>query len=42
MNLVPLWTAIVRPTIWGMMVERRDQVRSTRRSRVSAAFCTFS
>ena len=29
MNFLPLCTAIVCPTISGMMVERRDQVRST-------------
>src|SRR6201981_321941 len=29
MNFLPLCTAIVWPTISGMMVERRDQVRST-------------
>src|SRR5712671_4990501 len=29
MNFLPLCTAMVWPTISGMMVERRDQVRST-------------
>src|SRR5258708_39903136 len=29
MNFLPLCTAIVCPTISGMMVERRDQVRNT-------------
>src|SRR5437899_2639816 len=29
MNFFPLWTAMVCPTISGMMVERRDQVRNT-------------
>ena len=28
-NFLPLCTAMVWPTISGMMVERRDQVRST-------------
>src|SRR6266581_1362289 len=28
-NILPLCTAIVCPTISGMMVERRDQVRNT-------------
>src|SRR5437660_2256545 len=29
MNFLPLWTAIVCPTISGIIVERRDHVRST-------------
>ena len=29
MNLRPLWTAMVMPTISGMIVERRDQVLMT-------------
>src|SRR5437762_7838358 len=29
MNLRPLWTAMVWPTISGKIVERRDQVRTT-------------
>src|SRR3546814_19917499 len=30
MNLLPLWTPKVRPTNCGMIVERRDQVLTTR------------
>ena len=37
----PLWTAIVRPTMSGMTIERRDQVLIGLRSFLAAAICTF-
>jgi hypothetical protein len=36
----PSCTAMVRPTIWGMIVEARDQVRSTVREPVRATTST--
>src|SRR5690242_838891 len=41
MNLLPLWTARVRPIIWGTTVERRDQVLITRLSLVAWAVSAF-
>src|SRR5512132_473671 len=41
MNLRPLCTAIVCPTMSGTMVERRDQVLITFRSRVEFRSATF-
>src|SRR5512145_500616 len=38
---LPLWTAIVSPTMSGRIIERRDQVLIGRRSFLSAAACTF-
>jgi hypothetical protein len=35
MNFLPLYTASVWPTISGVIVERRDQVLTTLRSRAS-------
>lgn len=40
-NFLPLCTAKVSPTISGRMVERRDQVLSTRRSLLATALSTF-
>ncbi len=40
-NFWPLWTAMVWPTISGMMVDRRDQVLMTLRSRESLSCSTF-
>src|SRR6185503_14627887 len=37
----PLWTAIVRPTISGTTIERRDQVLIGLRSFFACATCTF-
>src|SRR6185436_16156805 len=37
----PLWMAIVRPTMSGTIIERRDQVLIGRRSFVALAFATF-
>ena len=37
----PLCTAIVRPTISGMTIERRDQVLIGLRSFLADASCTF-
>jgi hypothetical protein len=37
----PLWTAIVRPTISGTTIERRDQVLIGLRSFFADAVCTF-
>src|SRR5210317_977846 len=37
----PLWTAMVRPTISGNTIERRDQVLIGRRSFLAAASATF-
>src|SRR4029077_19035353 len=41
MNFRPLWTAIVWPTMSGMIVERRDQVLTTFFSRVVLRAATF-
>src|SRR5689334_10602835 len=41
MNFRPLWTAIVWPTMSGMIVDRRDQVLTTLFSRVVLRAATF-
>ena len=41
-NFWPLWTAIVIPTMSGVMVDRRDHVRITRLSLAPIFFSTFS
>src|SRR6476659_9953152 len=41
MNFRPLWTAMVWPTMSGVIVERRDHVLTTRRSRVAFSSATF-
>src|SRR5512139_319398 len=41
MCCLPLWMAIVRPTMSGRIIERRDQVLIGRRSFLSDATCTF-
>src|SRR3989304_4383034 len=41
MNFRPLWTAKVKPTMSGMMVDRLDQVLMTFLSPVSTALRTF-
>jgi hypothetical protein len=41
MNFFPLWTAMVKPTSSGMIVERRDQVLITFSPIPSLALWTF-
>jgi hypothetical protein len=40
-ELVPLWTANVKPTMSGVIVERRDHVLMTRFSPDAIMDCTF-
>src|SRR6266851_4573747 len=42
MNFLPLWTAIVWPTMSGMIVERRDHVFTTRFSPLWLSRSTFT
>ena len=41
MCCLPLWMAMVKPTISGITIERRDQVLIGRRSLLAAAVSTF-
>ncbi len=41
MNLFPLWTAKVIPIMSGVIIERRDQVLTMRRSATADALSTF-